>query len=140
MNAIFLPTLFLISVVFTSSVFSATELSPSNIHQTPAYQQYERRPKNELSKLIYLMDYFKVQNVLVNYDGYDYDSEKAARVAKNYVAKNFKSGDKAEKWLKIHTYRSQPRGNVIYFKYPDGKRKPMRDVLLKELEILEEIK
>ncbi|MBI3317470.1 MAG: hypothetical protein HYZ85_05670 [Candidatus Omnitrophica bacterium] len=118
---------------------SATgETNPSSLQTSDAYRQYVKRPKNELSKLIYLMDFFKAQDIKVNYDGYDYDAEYAARIAKGYIAKNFTSGDKAEKWLKIHAYRSQPRGNVIYLKYSDGKLKSMREILIQELKKLEE--
>lgn len=116
---------------------SLTDLWPP-VQQSPAFEQYLKRPSTELSKLIFLMDYFKNAEVKVVYDNNEYDSAEALRYAKKYLAKNYKSNENAAKWLKTHANRSQPGGKVIYFKFSDGRSSPILDLLLEKLTTLEQ--
>ena len=116
------------------TAFSSDFLPP--FQETSAYRQYLKRPKTELSKILYLLDRFKDSSVKVVYDGQKYDAKYAAGEATKYIARNYKKKEQAESWIKIHAYRSQPDGDIIYLKYPDGKYRPLRDVLLEELSLL----
>jgi hypothetical protein len=100
--------------------------------ETPAYQQYQKRPKSELSKILYLMDRFKQAPVIVIYDRVEYESEIALKHAKSYVAKHYHRQDAAE-WIRENAYRSV-NGSVIYLKAPDGEKRVLRDVLIEELQ------
>ncbi len=108
-----------------------------SVDESFAFQQYLKRPTTELSKLIYLMDHFKDADAKIIYDGNEYHVAKALRYAKKYLADHYKSNEKATAWLKAHAYRSQPKGNVIYAKFPEGKFRPMVEVLLETLTELE---
>lgn len=108
------------------------------LKESTAYKRYLHRPRTEMSKLLYLFDRFLNTDFKVVYDGTTYDSKTAIYYGRIYVAKNY-HGEKAIHWLKIHAYRSQPRGKIIYLKYPNGKKRPLRDVLLEELGALEKI-
>ncbi len=98
-----------------------------------AYQQYEKRPKNELSKLIYLMDLFKGTDYKVVYDHREYDAKTALQEARNYIAKHYDARNQdALGWVQIHAYRPSG-GDIIYLKFPDGHTEVLRDVLAAEL-------
>lgn len=99
-----------------------------------AYKQYSMRPKNELSKLYYLMDRYRGSDLKVVFNGSEYESRQALGYAKSYLMKNYKK-ENALNWIKLHAYRS-PSGQVIYLKTLDGKNLVLRDVLIKELEAL----
>jgi len=108
------------------------------IKKSNAYAKFLKRPQSELSKLIFLIDRFQESDVLVIYDGYEHDPGDAALQAKKYLRKNYQNKMDAERWLKVHSYRSDS-GNVMIFKYPDGDTRPVRDVLLEQLDLLVEI-
>ena len=101
-----------------------------------AYQQYQRRPKTELSKLIFLMDRFKGCPAEVIYNGSHYDSDFALKNAKAYMAVHYKKKQAAEEWIRENAYRSDPGREVILYKEPNRAPKPLRDVLLEQLEAL----
>jgi hypothetical protein len=115
----------------------AADPSFEPVEQSKAFRQYTLRGASEFSKILYLIDRFKNTKVEVVYDGYPYPALRAAQEARAYLAKNYRQGDPAERWIKLNAYRSGA-GNIIYFKYPDGDRRPMRDVLLEELQILKQ--
>ncbi|HTL48952.1 MAG TPA: hypothetical protein VL688_12900 [Verrucomicrobiae bacterium] len=106
------------------------------MQESYAYKQYAMRKKSELSKILYLIDRFTGSPYKVLYDGVEYDSAEALRYVRQYLAKHYKK-ENAEAWLKLHAYRSEPQGNVIYLKAPDETTKPLIDVLLGELQSLE---
>lgn len=115
------------------AAISAQGLQP--YQESPAYKQYQKRPKSELSKLIYLMDRFKGSQYTVLFDGAEYDSLKALKYAKSYIAKHYQK-EEAENWLRDHAYRS-PSGKVIYLKTPEGKTEVLRDSLIQELKLVQ---
>ena len=107
--------------------------------ESNAFKQFQQRPKSELSKLLYLMDRFRNSEFKVVYNGTEYDSKFALKETKKYIAKNYKN-TAAESWIKIHAYRAQGGGDLIYLKDPEGKVYLLRDVLLEELNQLSSIK
>lgn len=124
----------LIAVSLSGAVYAQTgAIQP--FQESAAYKQYQRRPKNELSKLIYLMDRYKGSSYTVLFDGAEYDSFKALKFAKSYIAKHYQKEDAAS-WLKEHAYRS-PSGKVIYLKTPEGKTEILRDSLIQELKLIQ---
>lgn len=111
----------------------ASGLAPN---QELALKAYKKRPQTQLSKLIYLLDLYKGSPCSVVYEGIEYQSNKALKQAKNYLSRHYR-GQPAEEWLRANAYRSLGNGMVIYFRSPDGKQVPLRDVLLIELEKLQ---
>ncbi len=113
---------------------TVTVLEP--LKTSAAFNQYQKRPKSELSKLIFLMDRFRGCPAEVIYNGSHYDSEFALKTAKAYMAKHYKKKQPAETWIRENAYRSEPGRQVILYKEPQGAPRPLRDVLLGELEEL----
>ena len=114
--------------------FCSASLPP--IQESNAYKQYLKRPKVELSRLIYLMDRFKSTDFKVVYDGYVYDSDYALKVSKQYISDHYKN-EKAENWVQLNSYRSTASHKIIYLKYSDRKLRPLRDALVDELHLLQ---
>ena len=133
----YLVAFFLLSGLASFFTFPASADSLSPELQSKAYERYLQRSPSELSKLIYLLERYKDTDIKVIYDGNEYDALEGANYAKRYLAQHYNKKENAEKWLKIHAYRSTPAGNVIYFKFSDGQRRPMLDVLLEELRLIE---
>lgn len=100
--------------------------------ETMAYQQYQKRPKSELSKILYLMDRFRKTQLKVIYDRVEYESDEALKHAKSYVAKHYHR-EKAADWIRDNAYRSHS-GSIIYVKFPDGNQRLLRDLLVEELQ------
>jgi hypothetical protein len=108
-------------------------LSPlSSFEESPAYKQYLRRPKSELSKLIFLLDHLKKGSFLILYNNKPYEAMKIMTLVKGYMVINYRK-EKAEDWIQAHAYKSRSKGLVMYLQYPDGSRRILRDVLLEEL-------
>ncbi len=103
--------------------------------ESPAYQQYQKRPRNDFSKILYLMDRFKGAPLKVIYDQTEYESSVALKYARDYVAKHYHK-ENAVNWVRENAYRSAG-GGVIYVKYPDGKKRELREALVEELKKIE---
>ena len=110
----------------------------SSLQPSEAYRQYAHRPRTEFSKLIYLLDRFRSTDFMIVFDGITYDAKFALKFAKKYLAQNYKK-EKAESWIKIHAYRTPGAGRIILMKFADGRSRPLRDVLLEELSLLEQV-
>ena len=119
------------------SALAVSALEP--LKTSAAFSQYQKRPKTELSQLIFLMDRFKGCPAEVIYNGSHYDSEFALKTAKSYMAKHYKKKQSADVWIRENAYRSDPGRQVILYKEPNGDPRPLRDVLLEELEKLKKI-
>jgi len=119
------------------SALAGSALEP--LKTSAAFSQYQKRPKTELSRLIFLMDRFKGCPAEVIYNGSHYDSEFALKTAKSYMAKHYKKKQAADVWIRENAYRSDPGRQVILYKEPNGEPRPLRDVLLEELEELKKI-
>ena len=128
---------FLIIFLFSGQGALPLQAAPlCPMEQSDAYQKYCRRPKTELSKLLFLIDRFKDSDIKVVYNGNHYDSEVATKYARQYIRDHYRSTQDAESFVKDHAHRSEPQGNVIYAEYPDGKIRPASEVLLEELKAL----
>lgn len=86
----------------------------------------------ELMTLLTIMEKYKTQNLEIVWEGSQSTPAAFWDFSIDYLKHNFESGDDAENWIKEHCYRTSD-GQVIYFKYPDGTTRPMRDVFLEEL-------
>jgi len=106
------------------------EGSPLPIHRP--FEQFLVGSHRELSKLLLVVETLRSSNFKVIFDGTQYDISSVLLFARNYLRKNY-NGEKAETWVSTYLHRSPHRGEVIYLKFPDGTRRPLRDVLLEEL-------
>jgi len=86
----------------------------------------------EFAKLFLVTELLRDSNLTVVYGGTKYDVNSAIAKVRGYLARNY-SGETAEEWIRKHLHRSPAQGEVIYFEYPDGRLRPVRDVLLDEL-------
>ena len=86
----------------------------------------------ELAKIMAVMDKYKTADLVVLYNGGEYKPAEFLTRSRAFLRRNFKAGNKAVTWITEHCYRSD-EGNIIYFKYPDGSARPIRDVFLEEL-------
>ncbi len=124
------------------TLFSAQQLvwaeSMPSIEKSEAFQRYSRRPTTELSKLIFLIDRYKNSELKVMYDGHEYTAVESAGYAKTFLSKNYKKGA-ADYWVKNHCYRTEPAGNIIYVKFSDGSKRPLKDILLEDLGRLQKL-
>lgn len=88
----------------------------------------------EFMKIMTTLDHYKEQDLEVIVDGIHFPARAACLKGRDYLARNYKKGTVAGSWIKEHCYRTN-QGNIIYFKYPDGSTRPMRDVFLEFLGI-----
>ena len=137
---------FLVSVVLVVSfslisfgtvplVFGAEGLQP--VEQSQAYQEFLKKPANDFSKMICLLNYFRTAPVMVQFDGIDYTAEAAYPFGLVYLMTNYRN-EQPEQWAKKHCYRSLFGNNIIFFKFQDGSSRPARDVIIEKYHELEE--
>ncbi len=89
----------------------------------------------ELTLLLNVMDKYRKENLEVVWEGSQSTPAAFWGFSKEYLQRNFKLGDNAKSWIEEHCYRKTD-GQIIYFKYPDGSTRPMRDVFLEELAVM----
>ena len=137
---------FLVSIVLSVSfgfVFFGTAprvlgtegLEP--VGQSQAYQEFLKKPGNDLSKMVCLLNYFRTAPVIVRFEGIDYTAQIAYPFGLVYLMTNYRN-KKPEDWAKKHCYRSLFGNNIIFFKFQDGSSRPARDVILEKYHELEE--
>ncbi|MFA5159917.1 MAG: hypothetical protein WC484_05365 [Candidatus Omnitrophota bacterium] len=137
---------FLVSVVLSiafsfvflgtvSAVLGAEGLEP--VEQSQAYQEFLRKPGNDLSKMICLLNYFRTAPIVVQFEGIDYTAQAAYPFGLVYLMTNYRNED-PERWAKKHCYRSLFGNSIIFFKFRDGSSRPARDVILGKYHELEE--
>jgi|GEM_PF-1070263 len=119
-------------MIFLNSAFAA---SLGAFQDSAAFKQYQMRSKNDLSKLIYLLDRFNAPGVEIKLDGNIYTTDKAFPYSKGYLSKNYKK-EKAEDWIRKHCYRSGDKNEVIYMRVEGSDFRPVRDILIEELKSL----
>jgi hypothetical protein len=108
------------------------ELALPSPQESPAYKQYLKRPKTELSKILYLLERLKMQNLKILYNGKVFEPCQILTIVKAHIALTYKK-EKAQDWIQVNAYKSRSKGQVIYLEYPNGQRRILRDVLLEEL-------
>lgn len=137
---------FLVSVVLSISfsfvlwgavpaVLGADGLEP--VEQSQAYQEFLKKPGNDLSKMICLLNYFRTAPIVVRFEGIDYTAQAAYPFGLVYLMTNYHN-EKPEHWAKKHCYRSLFGNNIIFFKFQDGSSRPARDVIIEKYHELEE--
>ena len=86
----------------------------------------------ELTRLIAVMEKYRQEPIEVVWEGNQSTPAAFWVFAKDFLQRNYRLGDIPESWVQEHCYRTS-EGHIIYFKYADGKTRPMRDVFLEEL-------
>jgi hypothetical protein len=107
--------------------------------ESKAYKQWKNQPKSELADLLYLLNRLNESTMIVIYDGVEYKADKAARLAKNFLVKNYHK-ESAEYWIQNYCYKSQTGQSIIQVRSTDGTIRPARDVIIEELAILKQAK
>ena len=90
----------------------------------------------EFQKLAEIWNHFKAADVKVTVDGVEFPLETVLQNGQKYLRNRYKKGMTAKTWIEEYVYRSK-KGEIMYFKYPDGTSIPMRDVFLEELAKIE---
>ncbi|MFA7255871.1 MAG: hypothetical protein WC133_07270 [Candidatus Omnitrophota bacterium] len=117
------------------AVFGAEGLEP--VAQSQAYQEFLKKPANDFSKMICLLEYFRTAPILVQFEGIDYTPQIAYPIGLVYLMTNYRN-EKPEEWAKRHCYRSIFNNKIIYLKFQDGSARPARDVIIEKYHELEE--
>lgn len=116
-------------------------LADSNVcgplRESKAYQQYRLRPPSDFSKLIFLIDRFATCEIEIVYDGHYFKAPFAARVARWFLATNYKKENTAKAWIMRWCNVTIPKGTPIYVKLPNGKFRLAREILIEETEELD---
>ena len=135
--------LFLIRVLWIAFICSfpaANALSLDEalppMQESQAYQSFLRRSPSELSKLLYLIDRFKDSTIKVRFNGTEYDASLAATTARLYLSRFYRN-EKAYEWVTRRCTQSPLGDDPIFFRYPDGRSRLARKVLLEELQQLD---
>lgn len=101
-----------------------------------AYQQFLKKPQNNLSKLICGLNYLRTAPITVRFDDTDYSVQFAYPLGLAYLLTHYRN-ENPEQWIKKHCYRSLTADKIIYFKYADGSMRPARDVFIETYDLLE---
>lgn len=118
------------------AVLGAEGLQP--VEQSQAYQEFLKKPaNNNLAKMICLLNYFRTEPIVVQFDGTDYTAQAAYPFGLVYLMTNYHN-EQPEQWARRHCYRSLFGNNIIFFKFQDGTSRPARDVILEKYHELEE--
>ena len=127
-----------LSFVFLGTVpalLGAEGLEP--VEQSQAYQEFLKKPGNDLAKMICLLNYFRTAPITVQFDGIDYTAQAAYPFGLVYLMTHYRNED-PEQWAKKHCYRSLFGDNIIFFKFQDGSSRAARDVILEKYHELQE--
>ncbi|HOW59202.1 MAG TPA: hypothetical protein PLO78_05690 [Candidatus Omnitrophota bacterium] len=117
-----------------SSDASSRPLPP--VKQTEAYQEYLRTSQNNLAKLVFGLNYFRPLPVILQYEGSEYSMTFCYPLGFAYLMTNYHDEDPVV-WIKKHCYRSLVGNQIMYFKFPDGNFRPVRDVFIELFQELE---
>ena len=140
LNRLWVCGVLVVAVVFSlcgmaPAVFAAEGLEP--LETSKAYQEFLKKPANDLAKMICVLNYFRTAPVVVQYEGIDYPAQLAYPVGLVYLMTNYRNED-PQAWIKKNCYRTLSGNSIIYLKFQDGKTRPARDVLLEKFRELEE--
>ena len=125
--------LFSLFALNASAFAFETALPP--LSESPAFQQFSKQPKSELSKLIFLLNRFKESRVTVFYDKHQYTAAEASKIAKDYLVRHYHK-EPAEYWIRNYLHKT-PKGNEILVKGTDADIRHALDLALQELKTLE---
>lgn len=131
---------FLIFVVFIgilSLLFSASPVHASeSFRGTEGYAQFSQKPQDDFAKIIFLMNYYRKAPFMIVFNGSDFTPEFAFPFAQVYLFAHYRH-EKAAPWIKKHCYRSPIGQKIVYLRFPGGKYRVARDVILEDLARLE---
>jgi hypothetical protein len=116
------------------AAFGTEGLQP--MKESQAFQDFLKKPSNNFSKLVCLLNYMRTAPVKVQYEGIDYSVEIAYPIGLVYLMTNYKN-ENPEQWIRKNTYRSLFKNQIIYLKLPNGSYVPARDVLIEKFHELE---
>ena len=117
------------------AVMGAEGLPP--LAESQAYQAFLKKPVNDFSKMVCLLNYFRTAPVIVRFEDIDYTPEFAYPIGLVYLMANYHN-ENPEHWARKHCYRSIFTNKIIYFKFQDGSSRPARDVIIVKFHELEE--
>ncbi|MBI4387965.1 MAG: hypothetical protein HY582_02855 [Candidatus Omnitrophica bacterium] len=125
------------AVIATDSHSAKLAAIPSfpPLAESKAFEQYLKRPQNELSKLLYLVDRFGDTDIEILYENTYYKAPLVSRTVRFFLAIHYK-GETAEHWIKQWCTTSIPSGKPVWAKLPDGSFKLARELFLEELDSL----
>ena len=106
------------------------------VEESQSFQDYLKKPKTDLSKLIFAIDYYRNEPVMVRFDDVDYPVQFAYPIGLVYLLTYYKN-EKPEAWIKKNCYRSPTANKIMYFKYPDGSYREVRETALELIRKLE---
>lgn len=129
-------SLFVPGIFAESAPKSTVQMKP--IEQSEAYQEYLQKPKGNLGKLLFGLNYFRTAPVILQYDGVEYSMAFAYPIGMAYLMTQYHD-ESPVKWIKKHCYRSPTANKIMYFKYPDGSFRVVRDVFIETLKTLEKV-
>ena len=122
-----------LSLVITA--LHAFETALPLLESSPAFKQFEKQPKSELAKLIFLLSRFKEAKTTVIYDSREYTAAEASRLAKDYLVRHYHK-ETADYWIRKYCYKTDS-GNLIQLKGADSEMRPALEFSLAELKALE---
>lgn len=108
------------------------------VRETKAYEQFRARPQSEFSKLLFLIDRFSEADIQIVYDGHYFSTRFVSRLARWFLSRKYRSETSTE-WILRWCSTTVPKGNYIWVKLPDGRFRRAREILLKELQLLEQV-
>lgn len=86
----------------------------------------------EIAKLFQVLHVYQNKNYELIYNGNTYQIKNAFQKARLFIVSHYR-GERADVWVRKHLYRTPDQGKIIYLASPDGSRRPLRDVLIAEL-------
>ncbi len=107
----------------------------SEIRQARLLNEIQEGNKQELAKLLYVMEIYRNKDVKIIFDGIEYDINHALTEAQRLITHYYK-GQPAGDFVQTHLYRTPFQDQIIYMIMADGMRRPLRDVFLEELQNL----
>lgn len=135
---IFLGALLMVSVAVNAQEEAIPYYGYQPAGESLAFKNFNDRPKNDRSRIVYLIDRFANADVEVIYGGYRMHAKFASNICRWFLGINYKEQTPKE-WTYQWCNRTVPGGELIWVVFADGSRKPARDVLVWEIEKLEEL-
>jgi len=123
-----------VSLGMSPAVLGAEGLEP--VAQSQAYQDFLKKPSNDLAKMVCILNYFRDAPIIVQYEGIEYTPQIAYPVGLVYLMTNYHN-ENPEQWARKHCYRTLSGNSVILMKFQDGSSRPIRDVIIEKYHELE---
>ncbi|OQA57297.1 MAG: hypothetical protein BWY42_00633 [Candidatus Omnitrophica bacterium ADurb.Bin277] len=129
-----------VTAVCVGVLCTGTVLPPGadarDLRESKVFRQFLQKPRSEFAKLVCLMNYYRTEDFIIRFDGFDYTPAYAFPYAKSWLFTHYNK-EKAEEWVKKNCYVSPYGRNIIYVKFPGGDYEIARDMILRDLAGLE---